>query len=227
MLDQDSSVITGGVPRGKVAGIAIALSAALTIAAVARHPSIAPAHGPAAVFAQLIALSVVDEVVHGVLIVMVGALLFGLTVFSMRRGLHREHVLAGLIAYALASCATIGAALIDGFLVPALAARYAAATPASAGIALDILAACAATIQVLTKFGIGATALAVTLWSAGLVRSAGALRTTGIVGFASEALSIAVLVFVGHLNPHSLGAIVIVQSIWYCAIGALLIRGDL
>src|ERR1035437_4631100 len=102
VLDQDSSVITGGVPRGKVAGIAIALSAALTIAAVADRKSIAPGHGPAAVFAQLIALSVVDEVVHGVLIVMVGALLFGLTVFSMRRGLHREHVLAGLIAYALA-----------------------------------------------------------------------------------------------------------------------------
>ncbi len=226
MLEQSSSAVADRPQRGRVAGIAIVVSAALTIAAIAHHPTITTARGPAHVLSQVAALSVADETVHGLLIAMVAALLFGLTAFSLRRGLGRETVLAGLIVYAVAAAALIGAALIDGFLVPTLAARYVGATPQSVDMTLHVLAACSAAIQILTKLGLGATSLALTLWAVDLVRSRGTLRVAGAIGFASGPLSLVLLVFSGNLNPHNLGAIVLLQSIWYFAVGTLLIRND-
>jgi len=59
------------------------------------------------------------------------------------------------------------------------------------------------------------------------VASRGVLRVAGLIGLASAVLSVAVTLTAGSLNPHSLGAIVALQSIWYVTIGILLTRGDL
>ena len=226
MPQPDSSSRVPAAPPGRVAGVAIVASAVLALAAVARHPTVSAAHGPADVLAQIVALSVADEVVHGVLIVLVGVLFYGFTVFSLRRGLDHGTVLGGLIAYALASVGMIGAALIDGFVIPALGARYASASPQNAAMAMHLLAAAAATIQVLSKFAIAATAVALALWSVGLVRATGGLRAAGLIGLASAVLPVIVLVMTRQLNPHSLGVILSIQTIWYVAVGVLLIRRD-
>ena len=212
---------------GRVAGFAIVGSAVLALAAIAHHPTVGSARSAADLIAQLVALSTVDEVVHGTLIVLIAALLFGFTVFAQRCGLHRGVVVFGLIAFALASVAMTGAALLDGFVIPAFAARYSGASPASIDTALHVLTAIGAAVQVLTKFAIAATAVAIVSWSAGLVRASGPPRVAGVVGFVSAAAAVAVLVMTRGLNPHSLGIIVGLQSIWYGTIGILLIRRDL
>jgi hypothetical protein len=214
-------------PDGRVAGVAIVASAVLALCAIALHPTVRVARGPADVLAQLVALSTIDEIVHGILIVLIGALLFGFTVFSQRRGLHRGFVLFGLIGFALASVAMIGAALLDGFVTPVFGARYAGATPQRIDTALNVLVAVSVAIQVLTKFAIAVTAIAVASWSFGLVRLRGASRTAGVVGLVSAVVAGLILVTTQHLNPHSLGILVGVQAIWYGTIGTLLIRGDL
>jgi len=38
---------------------------------------------------------------------------------------------------------------------------------------------------------------------------------------------LAVLAFTHTLDPHSLGIVVLAQTLWYVAVGALLIRGEL
>jgi len=215
------------VPRGRLAGVAIAASALLALAAIAHHPTLGAVRARADVLPQLVALSTVDEVVHGTIIVLIGVLLFGFTVFSQRRGLQHGTVLAGLIAFALGSVTMVGAALIDGFLIPALAARYVNGSSQSVEIALHILTTAGAAIQVLAVFAIAVTAVAVVSWSTGLVASRGVLRVAGLIGLASAVLSVAVTLTAGSLNPHSLGAIVALQSIWYVTIGILLTRGDL
>jgi hypothetical protein len=227
MLQPSSSRPVPAVPAGRAAGVAIAASGVLALVAIAHHPTIRSAHGPADVLAQVRALSAADEAVHGVLIVLVGLLFYGFAVFSQRRGLAEGTVLGGLIAYALASAGMIGAALLDGFLIPALGARYAVPSPRDAAAAVTILAAIGAAVQVLSKFAVAATALAIALWSVGLVRAGGALRAAGFIGIASAVLPLVVLIASRHLDPHSLGVIVALQALWYVTIGALLVRGDL
>jgi len=227
MQQVDSGSAAALVPDGRVAGFVIVASAVLALGAIARHPTVGAARGSADVLAQVAALSTADEVVHGALIVLIGGLLFGFTVFSQRCGLHRGFVVFGMIGFAVASAGMIGAALIDGFLIPALASRYAGASPQSIDTALHVIAAAAAAIQILSKFAIAVTAVAVASWSVGLVRSTGTLRTAGFVGLASAVVSVVILISTRHLNPHSLGIIVGLQSIWYATIGILLMRGDL
>jgi hypothetical protein len=223
---QPESSRAPAAPPARVAGVAIIVSASAALVAVARHPTLARAQSPADVLAQIAALTVADEVVHGVLLVLVGVLFYGFTVFAIRRGLYHGTVLGGLIAYALASAAMIGAALVDGFVVPALGARYAGASSQNAVIAVHMLAAASAVIQVLSKFAIAATGAALVFWSVGLLRAPGAVRVAGFIGIGSATLPVVVLLVKHHLDPHSLGLILSLQTIWYLTIGALLARGD-
>ncbi len=165
-----------------------------------------------------------DRIVHGAVIALMGTMLFGLSVFSLRRGLHRQAVVAALLAYAAGVSSMIGAALIDGFLVPAIAVHYAGAPPDAIRFVRDALTILAMAIQILTGFGVIAVSTAVVLWSADLVRTPGPLRAVGVIGIASAVTAVALLVFTGRLNPHNLGAIVLVEAIWYIAIAVLLVR---
>src|ERR1700737_4033499 len=134
------------------AGIAIASCALVTIFAIAHHPTVT-ARAPAEALTQVVQVATTDRVVHGTLIAIMGVLLYGLTIFSLRRGLHRQTTVAALIAYSAGIAAVIGAALIDGFLTPAIAERYAGAPPDAIKAAIPLLVLGASAIQILSKFG--------------------------------------------------------------------------
>jgi hypothetical protein len=208
-----------------VAGIVIAVSAVLMIAALARHPTVAHRQ-PAAAIADIVRLSATDQIVHGIVIAAMSALLFALSVFSIRRDLRDQTVLGALVAFSIGTVAMIGAAIVDGFVVPIMAAAYAGAPPSALPGAVAVLRFCGAVIQAATMLGIATISVAILLWSIGLLRSAGELRPIGIVGGLVAALPAVVLGFGGStLNPHLLGAIAIGQAVWYLGIGLLLVRG--
>ena len=213
-----------GAPSGMAAGIAIAACALLTIFAIAHHPTVS-ARAPAEALTLIVQLATQDRIVHGAMIAIMGVLMYGFAIFSLRRGLHRETSVAGLIAFAAGVVAVIGAALIDGFLTPSIAERYAGAPPDAIKAAMQFLLVGGLTIQILTKFGIVAMSAGVAFWSADLVATPGLLRATGVIGFVSSIVTVGFLVFAGHLNPHSLSTIVIVQAVWYLAVAVLLVRG--
>lgn len=211
---------------GRAAGVLIAVCAGLSILAIAHHPTVSGA-SPADTLAQVVRLAGMDRIVHGALIALVGGLLTGLAAFSLRQGIARPTVAAGIIAYSIGAAATIGAAVIDGFIVPGLAAQYAGASSENVKLALDLLATCALTIQVLTKLGLIAISTGIFMWSIGLVRSRGTARIAGIIGLVAGLLPAGVLLFGGvSLTPSSLGAIFLAHAIWYFAIAALLFRGE-
>lgn len=223
-MQQERPASFTGAPSGTAAGFAIAACAVLTVVAIAHHPTTS-AREPAEAITQIVHLATLDRIVHGVLIALMGVLVFAFAVFSLRRGLHRQTVLAALIAYAAGIGAIVGAGLVDGFLVSALAERYAGAGPDAVRLATTFFVFCALVIQILTKFGMIALSTGVVLWSADLVRTPGALRITGIVGIASGAAVVVVLAFAGRLNPHNLVAVVLLQAVWYVAVAVLLVRG--
>ena len=153
-------------------------------------------------------------------------LLTGFTGYALRRGLTRQPVVAGLITFAIGIGGLLAAGLIDGFVLPEIAARFVAASPAARDAAVATLAACGVAVNVLTAFGIVAMAIAIGAWSLDLVRDVGESRIAGIVGFVSALLTVSVLVAGGpSLRPHMLIAVLCVQGVWYVWIAALLARG--
>lgn len=227
MLSDNDPAAAAAQPRPAIAGGAIIVSAALAVAAVAHHPTLTHATSREDVLRQIVRLSGLDEAVHAIVIVAVCGLLYGLIAFAVRRGLRNDAVLAGLVAYALGTVFAIAAALIDGFVIPAIAARYAAAPRPSADLAPQLLALCAIAIQVATKTWLIATSFAVLAWSAGFLRQRGMLRLLGAGGIVVTAAMLVVLAFAGNVNTHSLGAVVLLQTLWYVAVGALMLRGEL
>jgi hypothetical protein len=223
VFEESSSPSAAAIPNGTIAGILIAAAAALTLFAVAHHPTVAGL-APAEAIAEIVRLAPMDRLVHGSLIAILGALLYGFTVFSLRRGLHRETVVAALIAYAVGVLSSIGAAMIDGLITPDVAAQYAGASEENTFVAVRLLSYGGLAIQVLTRLGTLAMSLAMLLWSAELLRAQGALRFTGILGCVAALIPIGVLIAQHHITPSSLGVIVLAQGIWYVAIAALLVR---
>ncbi len=223
MLQEPVSPSVPAAPRGTIAGIVLVSCGALAVFAMAHHPSVV-ARTPAEAIREIGRIGSVNEVVHGAMIGIVAALLFGLTIFSMRRGLRGEAVLGGLIAQTIGTAAMIVAASISGFLVPGIAARYATASPQGLQFAVQVISICAEIVQLFSKVGVIGMTLAIALWSVDLVRAPGFVRMTGILGFAAAALAVAILLSGAHLTPQTLGIIVLAQALWYAAVGALLLR---
>jgi hypothetical protein len=206
------------------AGIVLASCAALAVVAIAFHPFVT-VRGTAPALAQIREFALVDRLVHGSLIVVSVGLFFGLVVFAVQRGLQRELVLTGLIAYVIGLIAVIGAALIDGFIVPAVASRFGTASKELASAAA-LLAFSASAIQVLTKFGLAAISAAILFWSLDLARDRGMPRISGIIGIVAALIVPAIITTGGALSAHAVGAILLVQAAWYIAIAVLLITRE-
>ena len=226
-MDSNRPTANGVPSRTKAAGIVLVLSSALTVAAIAHHPTVTRAASPSDVLAQIVRFARLDQAVHAAVIVAACGLLFGLVVFALRRSVRDGGALAGLIAYAVGTGPVMAAALIDGFLIPAIATRFASGDPQTVRTALVLVTACAAAIQIATKTWLLATSAAIVIWSLGLVRERGLVRAAGVGGIAATALALVVIAFTRSLNPHNLGVVALAQTLWYVAIGALLIRGEL
>ncbi|MBV8370868.1 MAG: hypothetical protein JO036_18290 [Candidatus Eremiobacteraeota bacterium] len=211
-------------PPGKVAGYAIAASAVLMIVAIVMHPQARHRH-VSEVVAEIGRLAPMLAFMHGTVIAFVIVLLYGMCVYSLRRGLRRELVLGAVVVYAAGAGVLVLAALIDGFLVSDVARNYAGASREALRDGAAILSACSAAIQVLTKFGVVAFSVAIALWSADLVRDGARARIVAIIGFAAAVISLVVLFGAGRfIVPLTLSAIVLAQGIWYIAVASLLVQ---
>lgn len=194
--------------RDRLAGLILIAAAALSVLAMGHHPTGAHATGGVA------------DYVHGTMIVVVCVLFFGFVYFCRRREMMRPAILAGLIAYAVSLAAHIGAATINGAVVPALAAR--------GGDALghDIAMLCWETNQALARMGVYATGTAFALWSVDLLRrDRGANRAIALAGLAAG-LGPMIALASGLTTMDLAGAFVIyaVHAAWAVLIGTQLYR---
>jgi hypothetical protein len=213
------------VPDGAPAGIAIAIASLATLVSVAHHPTMSKALKPTDAIPAIVALSGADRLVHTIVIGTMLALVFGFSVYALRRGLHRSAVIGGLVAFTFGIAATIGAALIDGFLIPEIASRYVDATAELMVQGAVQLQTCALAIQVATKAGFVGMSLGIVLWSADLIFDKGILRIAGVVGLLAGIVPVYLTLSGGYLNPHSLTIVIAIQTIWYLTIAtSLLLR---
>ena len=192
----------------RIAGGAMIAAAALVVLAMAHHPSGAHSAGGLA------------GLVHGAMIVLLSLLAFGFAHFARRIGLDRPAVLAGLVAYAVSLFAHLGAATINGFVVPALAGR---------GVTdhgLFLLAW--ETNQALARLGVYATGAAYILWGLELARRGGIERWLGAAGLAAGILPAALLAS-GAIRMDVAGALLVyaLHVGWAALVGLLLVAGRL
>ena len=194
----------------RIAGAALIAGAAATVLAMAHHPT--GAHGAGGL----------AGLVHGAMIVLLALQAFGFAHFAIRRGIGAPAMLAGLIAYGASLFAHVGAATINGFIVPAIAARGPGA------VSHDVFLFAWEANQALAKLGVYATGTAFILWGLHLLRTGGAWpRSLGLAGLAAGAAP-AVLLAVGAIRMDVAGAFLAyaIHAAWAALVGLWLIRGE-
>jgi magnesium-transporting ATPase (P-type) len=202
--------------KTRFAGIVLAACTISMIVAISHHP-VAPARRGLQALEAITQLGAADRAVHATLIVIIFAMLFSFTVYTLSRSRLQISVVAW-VAFFAGSMSVIVAALTDGFFVPAFAERYLHSAPLDAAPGLVIINAAAVVIQVATRFGFLSLTAATLLWSIDLLFDRSRARLIGLLGIIVAMAVTAMLLFAGTINVHSLLLIVGLQAVWYLAI---------
>jgi hypothetical protein len=210
-----------GTPRmPPFAALLLAATSAGMLVLLAHHP-VTTAYDAHERLEQLAALGSAAATVHGLLICLVGALLYGVIALAMMLGPRRPGVAFGLAAFALGCAAVDGAMLLDGFVAADLARHIlAAGQPDNGAVALALVSQ---GIQVLTKAGFCGMGLGMVCLSWARPRS-----TRLLAGLSVPAGLLPPLAVVGssvRLGPHALVLVMVLQALWYAAAALDLWRG--
>lgn len=199
---EDGAIANDGV--GRDGGIALMAGAVASIILMMNHPS--GAHGGPA-----------GPIVHGGMMLALGAILFGFVTFVIGRGI-RTPLILGLLAAAVSLAAHIAAATINGFAVPAMAA-WPNGAPGH-----DVFLMAWLLNQTLAGLGVFATGIAYLCFAFDLRRDRPILAATG----ALAGLVPAALLATGAINLDVHGALLAygLHGLWALALGASMWRAS-
>ncbi len=227
-MTHDSGTGEGKEPAssGRAAGIVLGIGSLIMVIFMALHPTV-HVHDGGGPASEMSRVAVRNAVVHGTLIANLGLILLGLLGLADRLGFCRMLVRAGIIAAAMGTMTLIGAALLNGFITPALVARYADAGASLEGLHPVLLLLHTSSVA-LVYAGIPAMSAAVFAWSIVLLRRGGSGRVIGALGVVCALVPV-VAEASGNLpvDVHGFGLFVLVQSIWYVVNAVQLVRGRL
>ena len=205
-------------------GWLMALVTLLSLIVVAHHP-VADLHDPSMGLRNIVALGSADRWVHGLLILLVLLMTTGFSGFAWRLGVAHPLVMAGWLSQVFGAVAITGAALIDGFVIPDLAAQGVSGGAAPAGI-YDLLHLCGAWLQADTKLGFVLTALSAVFFGHALLHHRGGALWIGLLGIGTGGFS---AVFVLALGAHFTAPLLLVymtaQAAWPLTVAFWMIRG--
>ncbi len=208
-----------------IAGVAIAVGAVSSVLLMAWHPTTS-AHDLADVVAEIASESGTTRVVHAGMIVAMWTLLFGLLEFAAGLGWKLARARFGAIFYGAGVLSLTGAALVNGFVVPAFAARYVGSTAADLAAVGPVLRVCFESNQALAAAGVIAVSAGIVFWSSVMIGTARGGSAIGVLGFAVGALPVIGLL-TGHLrlHLHGMAAVVVAQAVWNVAVSVRLVLG--
>jgi hypothetical protein len=210
------------LPQTHVAGGLAIASGIASVVLLAYHPGGQP-HGFADLLKQEAANQVADAIVHGSFILVLAAEVICYSVMSLRLGMQRMTVLAGLVLFVAGAMFMSGSLVVDGLIVPAVAAKYAAAPAAQLDYAKSLFVLLGAALKYLMPIGLLLQASGVFSWSMALV--AGSSRAIGIAGLLQGGLSVAglLMAFVQG-NAFVLMGVIVALAVWAVAAGSLMLR---
>lgn len=197
-------------------GTALIVLALLSIGVMTHHPVAA---GPGA--AGIAQVAVPAQVVHGVLLALLFAGLLLVDEFTRRRLPDGALRRAGRTLYGAGTIALAGAGLVNGFVVPWLALRYADGRAAET---LQVVLHFAGHLnRALSDAGVIGWCAGIAAWSVGLWSAGGRARLLGGYGLLGAAV-LAPLLLSGvlRLNVAGMLAAVAVVVVWQAGAGVLL-----
>lgn len=200
---------------GRTGGGILLSTALLAIAAMAHHPTGLDGSGAALGMTP-------GAFIHTTMIVLISGMFWGFVVFAVRQALGGWMV-AGLVAYGIGFVANLFAATINGFIVPAVAARV---DHAASG---DLFVLLWHSNQAAANVGVYAASAAFLIWSARLLeRKTAGDRVVGGLGLLA-ALGPGAALFTGALSLDVAGAMIAygVHAAWAGLVGLQMLRGSL
>ena len=205
--------VTDRAPARTVPAPAVALfSAALaTLALLAHHPTLARGGDRAAHLHAMVDLGGAAAAVHGLLAVVVLVLLYGVIALALVLDAHRPGVAFGLASYGIGCTALLGAMLLDGYVMAALAGRLLSpGMPPDDTVLFTLVPLC---IQALTKAGLAAMGVGMCCLSWSRVRTT---RLLAVLAPLAGVLPVALAIAGGAwLGPHILIGLTGLQALWY------------
>ena len=211
--------------RDRTSGLAIVVGVIVSVAMMSHHPT-GSGHAGAAGVAEAAHVAGLNRFVHGALIAASLVLAFGFQGFTAQ--LARPLARFALLFYVAGTAAMVGAALVNGFVFPAVMERWGGRSDAEIELARVVLDWGWELNQALAYLGIFTWATAVAAWSFVLLRMPADgpwPRIIGAVGLVGAPAFVA-LFALGSLSADvaGFGAFVFGHSLWNLAVGVLLLR---
>lgn len=221
---QDHSLPGNATESTRAAGIAIALATIVSTVFVALDES-GGGHGMQEILQSIARLQTLKAVVHGVAIASLCAYAFGYAALARRLSLRRPLVLAGLASYLIGCAALAGATVIDGFVIPHIAADAVAGSASRLQIGYELVHYAGLALTDAAKIGWLLQAAGALAWSVALLRDAGLSRATGVIGCAANLLVGAAVLGSGvNMAMTSILSVLLAQLVWNLAAALLLMR---
>jgi len=199
-------------------GWLLAVTTLLSLVLIAHHP-VADLHDPARGLSNIIAVGNAQRWVHGLLILIILLFATGFSGFAWRLGIAHPLIMAGWLSQILGAMVLMGAGLIDGFIVPDLAARGGTA-------AYDLIGLSGVWIQADTKLGLVLLAVSAVFFGHALLHHRGGALWIGLLGIGVGGFSaVYVLSMTTHFNVQLLLAYMSAQAAWHLTVAFWMIRG--
>lgn len=202
-------------------GAALIAGAAMGVVTMAFHPTgHAIARDPTGAVARL------STGVHALALASVPVLLLGTVALTRRLAGRRVLAELALCFHLLAAVAALLAAVTSGLLSTELAARAAGEEGAARDATVLLLRYSGLLNQAFARVLVGASSVAIVLWSLAVLRTRQLPRAVGMLGLAVAGATLAVLL-AGRLrlDVHGFGAVVLGQAAWQVLVGLALRRG--
>lgn len=189
---------------------------------LAIHPG-----GEAKTFADVLqneaANRAMDAVVHGGFIIVLALQLVSYAVFSRRLGLSRVATVAGIVLFAVGAAFLAGSMLMDGLVLPAVAAKYAGHSD-KIEQARTIYVLGGTMISFLMPIGLTFQSAAIAAWGAALIGAK--QRVAGMGGLILGAIMLAIMVLgLATMNAMALMAGISGTGLWALVAGGLMASG--
>jgi hypothetical protein len=202
---------------------ALACCALITLVLLANHPA-GGGHTLLEVISAEARDRTTDALVHGGFVITLAALVVCLVAVARILGTARPSVLIGLVSFCVGSGMLMLSMILDGLVVPAIAARFVGITdPAALLPVRTTLMLCGVLIGILMPFGLLFQAATMLSWSIAIAARRGLRLAVALYGTLAAALLVAGLAFEpAAMTAHVILGAVVLTALWYGALALLL-----
>ena len=167
----------------------------------------------------------VNSAVHTLAIAVAVATFFGALALSRALAGREVAATAGIVTFAFGSVAVMFAAIASGFIGSELIGLAHGSDAATSAAYRPVHTFTFLFNQACAKVYVVTSSVAIVLWSAAMLRTAGFHRALAIYGIVLGTLTAAVtLAGALRMDIHGFGAVVLGQTIWFVAAGIALVR---